>query len=143
MKHAWQRLSVREQRLLLGLGAFLLAVMAFSLIWHPTRQRLEAVERQYQQQRGLAAQLQHALPRSQAPASAHQPLSLRISESAAKAGLEIRQMDSDDDVLRLTLSGNAQALMQWLDNLERDGVALQSLTLEARDTELEARAVFR
>ncbi|MNL84963.1 hypothetical protein D3C87_2131060 [compost metagenome] len=52
-------------------------------------------------------------------------------------------MDSDDDVLRLTLSGNAQALMQWLDNLERDGVALQSLTLEARDTELEARAVFR
>ena len=143
MKQAWQRLSAREQRLLLGLGAFLLAVMAFSLIWQPTRLRLEAVERQYQQQTGLAAQLQHALPRSQAPASADQPLSLRISDSAAKAGLEIRQMDSDSDLVRVTLNGNAQPLMQWLYGMERNGVALQSLTLEKRDDALEARVVLR
>ena len=33
MKAAWQRLSLREQRLLLAMGVFLLAVVAFSLIW--------------------------------------------------------------------------------------------------------------
>lgn len=143
MKQAWQRISAREQRLLQVLGAFLLAVAAFSLIWQPTRYRLETVERQHQQQMGLAEQLQHARPRSQVHASAHEPLSLRISESATAAGLDIRQMESDGDLLRLTLNGNAQSLMQWLDSVERDGVALQSLTLETRDALLEARAVFR
>ncbi|CAI8960844.1 type II secretion system protein GspM [Pseudomonas sp. IT-P291] len=143
MKQAWRRISVREQRLLQVLGAFLLAVVAFSLIWEPTRQRLETVERQYQQQKGLAAQLQRALPRRHVPVDTNQPLSLRISESAAAAGLEIRQMESDSDLLRLTVNGNAQPLMQWLDGIERDGVALQSLTLEKRDDALEARVVLK
>jgi general secretion pathway protein M len=143
MKQAWRRISVREQRLLQVLGAFLLAVVVFSLIWQPPRQRLETVERQYQQQTGLAAQLQRALPRSHVPVDTDQPLSLRISESAAAAGLEIRQMESDSDLLRLTLIGNAQPLMHWLDGIERDGVALQTLTLEKRDDALEARVVLK
>ena len=143
MKQAWRRISAREQRLLQVSGAFLLAVVAFSLIWQPTRQRLETVERQYQQQTGLAAQLQRALPRSHVPVDSEKPLSLRISESAAAAGLEIRQMESDSDLLRVTLNGNAQPLMQWLDGMERDGVALQTLTLEKRDDALEARVVLK
>jgi len=143
MIQAWRRLSVREQGLLQVLGAFLLAVVAFSLIWQPNRQRLETVERQYQQQASLAAQLQRASPRSHVPADTGQPLSLRISESAAVAGLEIRQMESDSDLLRLTLNGNAQPLIQWLDAMERNGVALQSLTLEKRDDALEAQLVLR
>lgn len=143
MKQAWRRISVREQRLLQVSGAFLLAVVAFSLIWQPTRQRLETVERQYQQQAVLAAQLQRALPRSHVPVDTDQPLSLRISESATAAGLEIRQMESENDLLRVTLNGNAQPLMQWLDGIERDGVALQTLTLEKRDDALEARVVLK
>lgn len=143
MKAAWQRLSLREQRLLLAMGAFLLAVVAFSLIWQPTRQRLETMERQHQQQLAVSAQLQRAQPRSPPPVVSHQSLSLRVSESATAAGLEIHQMDTDNDVLRLTLSGDAQALLQWLDRTERDGVTLQSLTLEKRDAVLEARVVLR
>lgn len=143
MKAAWQRLSLREQRLLLAMGAFLLAVVAFSLIWQPTRQRLETMERQHQQQLAVSAQLQLAQPRSIPPVVTHQSLSLRVSESATAAELEIHQMDTDNDVLRLTLSGDAQALLQWLDRTERDGVAMQSLTLEKRDTVLEARVVLR
>ncbi|CAI8982866.1 general secretion pathway protein M [Pseudomonas sp. IT-P44] len=143
MKAAWQRLSLREQRLLLAMGAFLLAVVAFSLFWQPTRQRLETMERQHQQQLAVSAQLQRAQPRSTPPVVSHQSLSLRVSESATAAGLEIHQMDTDNDVLRLTLSGDAQALLQWLDRTERDGVALQSLTLEKRDAVLEARVVLR
>lgn len=143
MKAAWQRLSLREQRLLLAMGAFLLAVVAFSLIWQPTRQRLETMERQHQQQLAVSAQLQRAQPRSPPPVVSHQSLSLRVSESATEVGFEIHQMDTDNDVLRLTLSGDAQALLQWLDRTERDGVALQSLTLEKRDAVLEARVVLR
>ncbi|VVO11165.1 MULTISPECIES: type II secretion system protein GspM [Pseudomonas] len=139
----FQRLSLREQRLLLALGMFMLSVVAFTLIWQPTQQRLVIAERQYQQQRALAAQLQQSQPRSQTSQPADQPLSLRISESAAETGLELQQMDSDNDQLRLTLSGEAMTLLPWLDRLERDGVLLQALTLETRDGLLEARVVLR
>ena len=143
MKQIWRRTSTREQQLLLVLGVFLLAVVAFSLIWQPTRQRLEDVERQYQQQMALVAQLQRAQPRSHVAVDTDQPLSLRVSESAAAAGLEIRQMETDSDLMRLTLNGDSQTLLQWLDGMERSGVALQSLTLEKRDDALEARLVLK
>ncbi|MBV6824389.1 type II secretion system protein GspM [Pseudomonas sp. PD9R] len=139
----WQRLSLREQRLVLALSIFVLGVTAFSLIWQPTQQRMAIAERQHHQQLALVAQLQQALPRSHIPAPVTQPLSLRISESVTAAGLELQQMDSDNDLLRLTLSGEAKVLLSWLDHIERDGVALQSLTLEKRDTVLEARVVLR
>lgn len=143
MLQRWQRLSIREQRLLLILGAFVLSVAAFSLIWQPTQQRLANAERQHQQQLALMTQLQQARPRAQVPEAADQPLSLRISESAAAAGLDMQRMDTDNDLLRLTLSGEAKGLLSWLDRMERSGVLMQSLTLEKRDAVLEAQVVFR
>ncbi|HWT68708.1 MAG TPA: type II secretion system protein GspM [Pseudomonas sp.] len=139
----WQRLSLREQRMVLILGLFVLSVAAFGLIWQPTQQRLASAERQHRQQLALATQLRQAQPRSHAPRPVDQPLSLRISESVAGTGLELHQMDTDSDLLRLTLSGEARALLSWLDSLERDGVALQSLTLEKRETVLHAQVALR
>ncbi|MGY2258265.1 type II secretion system protein GspM [Pseudomonas sp. SDO55104_S430] len=137
----WQRMTLRERRMVSILGLFVLSVAAFFLIWQPTQQRLSTAERQYRQQLALAAQLQKAQPR--APQSADQPLSLRISESLATTGLELHQMDTDNDLLRLTLSGEARILLSWLDQLEREGVTLQSLTLEKREAALHAQAVLR
>jgi general secretion pathway protein M len=59
------------------------------------------------------------------------------------AGLELHQMDTDNDLLRLTLSGDAKALLSWLDQIEREGVALQSLTLEKREARLHAQVILR
>lgn len=143
MKTFWQRLSVREQRLLLVVGVFLLVVAVFSLIWEPTRQRLGVVERQYQQQLALAEQLQRAQPRRTVAVVTGQHLSLRISESVAAAGLELHQMDADNDLLRLSLSGDAKTLLQWLNRAEREGASVQAMSLEKRDAVLEARVVLR
>ncbi|MHC8316574.1 type II secretion system protein GspM [Pseudomonas sp. LB3P31] len=143
MKQTWQRISIRERRLLLAMGAVLLAFAGYSLIWQPTRVRLENAERHYQQQLGLRAQLQSAQPRSDVSSVTDQPLSLRVSDEAMAAGLDIHQMDSDNELLRLTLSGEPRGLLRWLDSVERDGVTLQSLTLEKRAAVLEARLVLR
>lgn len=138
----WQRLSLREQRLLLVLVAFVFGVAAFSLVWQPTQQRLATAERQYHQQLALAAQLQLARPRrSHEPVT--QPLSLHVSESATEAGLELHQVNTDGEQLRLSLSGDAKVLLAWLDRIERHGTVLQSLTLEKRNAVLEARMVLR
>ena len=142
MKQIWQRISAREQRLLLAMVVVLLIFAGYSLIWQPSRLRLESAEQYYQQQLGLRTQLQHAQPRI-IVAGADQPLSLRVSDGASAAGLDIHQMDSDNEFLRLTISGSPEALLQWLDSVERGGVALQSLTLEKRDGVLQARAVLR
>ncbi|WP_294738965.1 type II secretion system protein GspM [uncultured Pseudomonas sp.] len=139
----WQRITPRERWLLLALGGGILGGLAFSLVGQPPWQRLASGERQYQRQLALATQLQGARPRSVANPVSGQPLSLRVSESAAAAMLEIQQMDTEGDALRLTLSGDAQALLAWLDRMEREGEGLQSLTLEKRDNQLWARVVLR
>ena len=87
--------------------------------------------------------MQQARPRSQQQRPAEQPLALRISESVSTTGLELQQMDTDHDLLRLTLSGEAMTLLAWLDQLEQQGAVLQALTLDKRDGLLEARVVLR
>lgn len=138
----WDRQSPRDRRLLAGLGVFLLAVLAFSMVWQPARQRLLMAERQYQQQLVLAVEVQLAQP-PQGRAATTQPLSTQVSESAVAAGLELQQFDVEGDLLRLTVSGDALALFVWLDKTEQGGAALQSLTLEKRGKLLEARLVLQ
>lgn len=138
----WDRQSPRDRRLLSGLGVFLLAVLAFSVIWQPARQRLLVAERQYQQQLTLAMEVQRAQPPN-GRAATIQSLSTQVSESAVTAGLELQQFDVEGDLLRLTVSGDALALLVWLDQTEQGVAALQSLTLEKRGKLLEARLVLQ
>ena len=139
---AWGRLSRREQQLLLGLVGLLLVVVVYTSIWQPVRQRLDVAERQYRQQAELHARIQRAEP-ARDLTTATRPLSVRVNDSAAATGLEIAEMEVDGDSLRLAVSGDANQLLQWLDQQEREGATLQSLTLEARNSVLEARVVLR
>ena len=139
---AWGRRSRREQQLLLGLVGLLLVVVVYTTIWQPVRQRLDVAERQYRQQAELHARIQRAEP-ARDLTTATRPLSVRVNDSAAATGLEIAEMEVDGDSLRLAVSGDANQLLQWLDQQEREGATLQSLTLEARNSVLEARVVLR
>ncbi|MBC3384438.1 type II secretion system protein GspM [Pseudomonas sp. SWRI179] len=142
LKQAWGNLSRREQGLLLGLAGLLSVALAYTAIWQPTRQRLEVAERQHRQQAELNARIQRAEPSRETTAGTR-PLSVRVNESATATGLDIAEMEVDGDSLRLTASGDASALLQWLDQQEREGAVLQSLTLEAENGVLGARVVLR
>lgn len=142
LKQAWVGLSRREQGRLSGLAGIVLVAVAYTLIWQPTRQRLEIAERQHRQQAELSARIQRAEPTWDTTA-ARQPLSVRVNERATAAGLEIAQMEVDDDSLRLAVSGEANSLLHWLHQQEREGAVLQSLTLEAENGLLGARVVLR
>ncbi|MDO7897888.1 type II secretion system protein GspM [Pseudomonas citrulli] len=141
LKQAWAGISRREQALLLGLAGLLLVVVGYGAIWRPTGQRLEVAERQYRQQAELNVRIQRAEPARDTP-TVTRPLSVRLNDSATAAGLDIAEMDVDGDAVRLTVTGDANPLLLWLDRHERDGAALQALTLEVRDGVLEARVVL-
>ncbi|WP_371319299.1 type II secretion system protein GspM [Pseudomonas gingeri] len=138
----WQGLGLRDRRMLIGLAVFLLVVTLFSAVWQPAQQRLERGERLYQQRLLLAAEVQRAQPVRQR-SSPSRSLSTRLSETVIAAGLELQQLDQDGQSLRVTLAGNALALLQWLDQTEQAGAVLQSLSLEKRDNGLMAQVAWR
>ncbi|WP_417695700.1 type II secretion system protein GspM [Pseudomonas sp.] len=142
LKQTWGSLSRREQGLLLGLAGLLSVALAYTAIWQPTRQRLEVAERQHRQQAELSARIQRAEP-TRDTTIATRPLSVRVNESATTAGLDLAEMEVDGDSLRLAVSGDANALLQWLDQQEREGAVLRSLALEVENGVLVARVVLR
>lgn len=139
----WQQISKRKRWMLLVMGLCILGALVYSLVWQFMAQRLAGSERQYQQQLALATQLQQTQPRRVAAPVSGQPLLLRVSESAAATKLDIQQMDTEGETLRLSLSGDAQVLLAWLDRMELEGVGLQSMALENRNNQLWARIVLR
>ena len=137
MSRPWRRLEARDRRVLVLLSAVLLAVLLWQGLWLPAQLRLESAERRYQQQWALGREIGAAIPqRSRAPAPVRPA---QVSEAVAAAGLELEQLDVDGNVLRLTLRGDALALLTWLEGMERSGAILQSLVLETRATQLQAR----
>ncbi|SDS26240.1 general secretion pathway protein M [Pseudomonas asplenii] len=138
----WQRLARRERQWLIGLGLFLLSVAMFSGLWLPAQQRLERAHHLYQQRWALAGEVHNVRP-TQVRTAPTQPLSTRLDDSVRAAGLELQQLDQDGQTLRLTLVGDALALLGWLERVEQDGAQLQSLGLEPRDKRLEARVVWQ
>ena len=136
--HAWKALSPRDRFLLKGLAVFLIGVLLFQALWQPSRQRLASAERYYQQQQWLAHQVQRAQPQRSGRAAVQPSVSV-INDSAEAAGLKVEQVDVENERLRLTLSGEATAVLNWLAALERETGGFSMLTLEKRDDRLQAR----
>jgi general secretion pathway protein M len=137
----WKGLSLRERYLLKGSVLLVLGGLSYSLLWQPTQQRLANAERHYQHQLGLMVRVQSAQPVRSETINAR-PLPARISERAVAAGLHLQEMEVDNDQVRLTIIAQAHVLLSWFAELERDGIALQQLSLEKRDSLLEARVVL-
>lgn len=138
---AWRRMAARDRHALGALALVLAAALALLGLWQPAQQRLAAAERLYQQRLGLAAEINRAHPAAQA--NDPRPLSVSLSERALADGLDLQQLEVQDDLLRLTVNGDARALLAWLHRTEQDGATLQSLILDARGERLEAQLVLR
>ena len=140
MAERWRQLGGRERAMLALLGVFLIVATLIKGVWQPTQQRLERAERTYQQHLTLASDMQKARPTRQSQLT--QPWSSHLSGSVAAAGLELLQLDKDPRSLRVAISGNGRALLDWLIQTERDGARMQSMVLERQDDQLRASVVW-
>jgi general secretion pathway protein M len=136
----WQHFGRRDQLMLIVLAMFLLSVGLISGVWQPTKQRLERAERSYQQRLSLVSEMRRAKPTRRSGVS--QPWASRISDSATAAGLELLELNKDSASLRVVVSGDADALLSWLIQGEREGVHMQSLTLDRQENQLHARVAW-
>ncbi|MDE1529404.1 type II secretion system protein GspM [Pseudomonas carnis] len=134
---AWNALSSRDRFLLKGLAVFLIGVLLLQTLWLPGRERLANAERYHQQQLLLAQQVQRAQPQRTGPAAV-QPSASSINDSAEASGLDVTQVEVQNERLRLSLNGEAEALLNWLAVLERDVDTFEVLTLVKRADRLEA-----
>lgn len=138
LRDYWRQLPGRDRQLLGMLGVFLLAVLAFYGFWQPASQRWDTAQALYSRAVLQAAQVQLARP-TLAAKGGEQPLATRLSESAASAGLNVQQFEMDARVLRITLSGDAVAVLGWLERIEQEDARFESVRLEKRDLSLQAQ----
>lgn len=136
--HAWKALGPRDRLLLKVAVVFLVGALLFQSLWQPGRQRLASAERYEQQQRLLARQLDDGQPQ-RGVRSPSRPLASTVNDSAEAAGLKVAQIEMEDERLRVSLSGEALAVLDWLVQLERDAGPFQTLIVEKHGTVLEAR----
>lgn len=133
----WQQLPERDRLALLGLGAFLAAVLGYLLLWQPVQQQLKDSRNWYVQQSELHRYLlAHADQARQSPAdpqTALDPQALQglVTNSAQAAGLRIERVDSDASGLQVNLAPGAfTTLLPWLRQLQHSGVGLNEVSLE-------------
>ena len=138
LRDRWQHLPPRDRTLCRVLAVFLLGVFSVYGLWLPAQQRLAAAQVLYTKTLQQAAEVLQAKPTS-AVKVFDQPLSIRLSESAAESGLNVQQFEMDAEVLRITLKGDALTLLNWLARSEREGAQFETLSLEKHDQSLEAR----
>ena len=138
LRERWSQLPSRDRQLCRVLAVFLLVVFSIYGLWLPAQQRPDAARGLYFKQMALAAEIQQARPGSVTRVS-DQPLASRLSESAISSGLTVEQFELDAGVVRITLNGDAAALLGWLNRIELEGSGFESLSLEKRDSSLQAR----
>ncbi len=138
VREQWQQLPRRDRQLCGVLGIFLLVVLSVYGLWQPAQQRLAAAQTLYFQRLAQLGELQKAQP-TQAATVFDQPLSSRLSESAAAAGLDVQQFEMSAHVLRITLSGQAFAVLGWLSRIEQEGAHFETLNLQRSEQALQAQ----
>jgi len=133
----WQRLQPRERLSLSLLGAFLLVVLFYLLLWQPAQQRAHDARIAYEQARELHGYLEQntelarQMSRSQPVSLAPEQLQGLVTDSAQQNGLSIESFDNGNDgSLQVTLPGASYAtLLRWFDALQAAGASLGEVSI--------------
>lgn len=78
----------------------------------------------------FAAQARRAQPWLAGSAPVGKLLPSQLNEGALAAGLQVSRFDVDSDNLRMTLTGESGALLEWLQQIEQQGTRLETLVLQ-------------
>jgi general secretion pathway protein M len=144
MKAWWQTLNAREQKLVLGLGAFFLVVLMWRFMWIPWRESIEQAKEDRASQKELVLWMRRVVPvieqtKSNAVQGSNQDaLSSRIEKLLADAPLERAKIElgvNEDGSVSMRLDSvvfdDLTAFMRTM--AIRAGVTVESVDLRRSD----------
>ncbi|MGK9067011.1 type II secretion system protein M [Stutzerimonas chloritidismutans] len=147
----WQRLQPRERLSLTLLGAFLLVVLFYLLLWQPAQQRVRDAREAFERERELYAYLQQntelarQMSRSNPIVLAPEALQGLVTQSAQANGLTIESFDNGSDgSLQVSLpSASYPTLLRWFDEMQGNGAAIGEVSIsQVGDGLVDARVSF-
>lgn len=147
----WRTRTLREQRLLLVMGALALLVLAWLLVIRPLGDALSEAKGRHgaaaialAEARGLSEAIRAA--EAGAPAALPMPLDSMISQAATEAGFTITRLDRHSSV-QTSLVMDAvrpQAFFTWVAQMEARGLIVERLTATPNtDRTLAIQTTFR
>lgn len=131
LRFHWQRRAPRERLALCIMALVGMAISTWLLLWLPGQHRLAQARQAYQEQLALAQLAARAQPRQAYNLTAPPPSNLH--DTALAAGLLVGRFDVDAQAVHLSVSGPASVLLNWLQRMELQGVAVEALVLEVSD----------
>lgn len=150
MRQWWNTRSLREQRLLLAMGAIAAVVLVWLLIIRPVGDSLSLAKARHAAAVVALAEVradQEALQSAQqaAPVALAGPIDSVISQSAAAAGFPVTQV-TPEGAGQATIAIDAvrpQAFFGWVDQMEASGLTVQRLSASTNtDQTLSVRVTF-
>lgn len=133
-----QNLSLREKSMILLLLPILLLAASLQFLWLPLQAKragLTAEISAYRQINARVIALQSLSGSGPVvPAAPTSPLSARVTQSAANAGLELRRLEPEADMLRVTVEEVTFAnVLLWLSDLEvSQSVSVAGIEIDRR-----------
>lgn len=147
-----QTLPPRDRLALLLLGAFLLLVLLYLLLWQPAQRQVREARSAFEEQRTLYVYLQNHAPelrgRDLQVRASLDPARLQglVTASAAEQGLVIERLDAESQgAVQVGLQPVPfEQLLRWIETLEAQGVSVEEAAFDrAEDNRVVARLGLR
>jgi len=147
LKTWWQGLNIREQRLVMGVGALCTIFLLYGLIWQPLNDNLVSSQKRLESRQALLTWVTDNTARYQRVKSvggvkkSSGSLSSIVNRTAERQQLTITRMQPQGEILLVWLDNVPFAqLLLWLESLaNNEGLQVQAIDLSQGDNPGEVR----
>ena len=147
LKTWWQGLNLREQRLVMGVGAICLLFLLYSLIWQPLNDNVANGKTRLESRQALLTWVTENTARYKSAKSvggvkqSSGSLSSIVNRTAERQQLTITRMQPQGEILLVWLdSVPFTQLLLWLESLaNNEGLQVQAIDLSQGDNQGEVR----
>ena len=137
MKTWWQTLNIREQKLVIIMGAFVIIFLFYSLVWQPINEGIMRLSNKLERQQQLFAWVRESTQRYQVAKrngngnKAKGSLSSIVNRTANSHQITITRMQPQGDDLQVWIDEIAfSQLLQWLERLaNNEGLHVKAIDL--------------
>jgi general secretion pathway protein M len=140
MKEKWEALNLKEKRLVMLMGAFLLLLALYHLIWQPLNNGVSSTEKSIKRQQALLSWVKtnttfYTDNVGNVDTEGHDSLSRIVNQSAQKKQIQIARIQPQNNALQVSIDKVPfNVLMAWLHDLSfKENVSVLNFDISKSD----------